>query len=100
MALYLHRRRWSPVRVKAQGQVKELEMNLETLSNEELKDLLETKKWDLEVESAKTWSFLSEERPYQAIMEHKYTDLCDELIDDISWIEDEILTRECESMLR
>jgi hypothetical protein len=75
-------------------------MNLEELSDTDLKELLDTKNWQLEIESAKTKISFSEDRPYGSIIEEEYTDLYEELIDDIYYIEDEILTRECENMLR
>lgn len=75
-------------------------MDLQHLSEADLKEMMEERKWQLKIESAKIRSWFSEDRPYAAIIEYNTNDLYDELIDDISWIEDEILTRECESMLR
>jgi|SRR6185503_2507865 len=70
-------------------------LSLQSLSNQEISELLENKNYELEIERAKTRIYYSTMRPFEDYLEVERTDRFDELIDDINWIEDEILTREC-----
>lgn len=72
------------------------DLNFNRMTTNDLRDLLEDKKYELQTARVIYPMYLSEERPYCSIFENHPQ--VEDLMEQVADLEDEILTRECEDM--